>query len=117
MAFGTKLKPSLEKLAADMTLYRQMIGFVMYLTTSRPDIMFYVCYCAMFQANPQKPHMVAVKNIFRYLKRTSSLGFWYPENFGFLVQAFSDSDLGRCGLDQKITTGGCQFLDGKLVSW
>ena len=58
-----------------------------------------------------------MKNIFRYLKQTSSLGLWYPANSGFFVQAFLDADLGGCGLDRKSTTGGCQFLDGKLVSW
>nr|KAJ0216304.1 hypothetical protein LSAT_V11C300142670 [Lactuca sativa] len=65
MAFGTKLTPSLEKPAIDITLYRQMIGSLMYLTSIRPDIMFSVCYCAWFQANPREPHMLAVKNIFR----------------------------------------------------
>ena len=117
MAFGTKLTPSLEKPVVDITLYRQMIGSLMYLTASRPDIMFSVCYCARFQANPRELHMVAVKNIFRYLKRTSSLGLWYPARSGFFIQAFSDVDLGGCGLDRKNTTCGCQFLDGKLVSW
>ncbi|KAL7589316.1 hypothetical protein Lser_V15G37921 [Lactuca serriola] len=117
MAFRTKLTPSLEKPVADMSLYRQMIGSLMYRTASRLDIMFSVCYCARFQAKPREPHMVAVKNIFRYLKRTSSLGKWYPTNSGFFVQAFSDDDLGGCGLDRKSTTGGCQFHGGKLVSW
>ena len=107
MAFGTKLTPSLEKPIVDITLYRQMIGSLMYLTASRPDIMFSVCYCARFQANPREPHMVAVKNIFRYLKRTSSLGLWYPTRSGFFVQAFSVADLGGCSLDRKSTTGGC----------
>ncbi|KAL7588541.1 hypothetical protein Lser_V15G41060 [Lactuca serriola] len=116
MAFGTKLTPSLEKPVVDVTLYRQMIGYIMYLTASRPEIMFSVCYCSRFQANPREPHMVAVKSVFRYLKRTSSLGLWYPAKSGFFVQAFFDVDLGGCCLDRKSTTGGCQFLDGKLVS-
>lgn len=98
-AFEMKLSPSLEKPTTDMTLYRQMIGSLMYLTTSRPYIMFSNCNCAKFQANPREPHMVAVKNIFRYLKRTSSLGIWYLAKFGFFIQAFSDADLGGCGLD------------------
>ncbi|KAI3791236.1 hypothetical protein L2E82_04934 [Cichorium intybus] len=118
MAFGTKLTPSPDKpAAADITLYRQMIGSLLYLTSSRPDIMFAVCYCTRFQANPREPHHNAVKNIFRYLKRTTSLGLWYPSGSGFFVQAFSDADLGGCGLDRKSTSGGCQLLDGKLVSW
>ncbi|XP_052624770.1 uncharacterized mitochondrial protein AtMg00810-like [Lactuca sativa] len=117
MAFGTKLTPSLEKPVVDMTLYRKMIGSLTYLTTIRPDVMFSVRYYARFQANPCEPHMVDVKNILRYLKRTSSLGLWYPAKSGFFIQVFSDADLGGCGLDRKITTGGCQFLDGKLLGW
>lgn len=117
MAFGTKLTPSLEKPTVDITLYPHMIGSLMYLTASRPDIMFSVCYCVRFQANQREPHMVVVKNIFRYLKRTSSLGLWYPAISTFFIQSFSDADLGGCGLDRKSTTCGCQFLDGKLVSW
>ena len=94
MAFGTKLNPSLDNPAADMTFYRQIIGSLIYLTTIRSDIMFPICYCARFQNNPSKSHMVAVKNIFRYLKRTSSLGIWYPANSGFFMQEFLDADLG-----------------------
>ena len=116
MAFGTKLTLSLEKPAIDTTLYRQMIASLMYLTTSRADIIFSVGYCVRFQANPREPHMAAVKNIFRYLKRTSILGLWYPARSGFFIQAFSNADLGGCGLDRKSITGGCQFLDGKLVN-
>ena len=117
MEIKTKLTPSLDKLAADITLFQQMIGSLMYLTSSHPDIMFVACCCARFQVNPREPHMVVVKNIFRYLKRTTSLGIFYPSNSGFFVKAYSDADLGGCGLDRKSTSGGCQFLDGKLVSW
>ncbi|CAH1426641.1 unnamed protein product [Lactuca virosa] len=117
MATGIKLTPSLDKPAVDITLYRSMIGSLLYLTASRPDIMFSVCNCARYQSNPREPHLTAVKNIFRYLKGTISLGLWYPSNTGFFVQAYSDVDLGGCNLDRKSTSGGCQFLDGKLVSW
>ncbi|KAL7603279.1 uncharacterized mitochondrial protein AtMg00810-like [Lactuca sativa] len=117
MAFGTKLTPSLDKPAVDITLFCQMIGSLLYLTSSRPDIMFVVCYCARFLANPREPHMLEVKNILWYLKRTTSLGLWYPSNFVFFMQAYSNADLGGSGLDRKSTSGGCQFLDGKLVSW
>ena len=67
--------------------------------------------------NPREPHLTAVKNIFRYLNGTILLGLWYPSKIGFLWQAFSDADLGGCSLDRKSTSGGCQLLDGKLVSW
>ncbi|XP_023740658.1 uncharacterized mitochondrial protein AtMg00810-like [Lactuca sativa] len=115
-AFRTKLTPLLDKPAADMNLYHRMIGSLMYLIASRPDILFSFCYSTRFQANPHKPKMATVKNIFRYLKRTSSLGIWYPSGLGFFVQEFLDADLGGCGLDRKSTMGGCQFLDGKLIS-
>ena len=61
--------------------------------------------------------MLDVKNIFRYLKLTYSYGLWYPYNFGFFAHDFLEADLGGCGLDQKSTTSGCQFLDGILISW
>ena len=62
----------------DQTLYRSMIGSLLYLTASRPDIMFSVCMCARFQANPKETHLIAVKRILRYLKHTPSIGLWYP---------------------------------------
>ncbi|XP_023764671.1 uncharacterized mitochondrial protein AtMg00810-like [Lactuca sativa] len=117
IAFRMKLTSSLDKSVADMTLYRKMIGSLIYLTASDPDIMFSDCYCSRFQANSREPYMTAVKNIFRYLKQTSSLGIWYPSHSSLFVQAFLDANLGGCGLDRTSTTGGCKFLDGKLVCW
>ncbi|XP_023732572.1 uncharacterized mitochondrial protein AtMg00810-like [Lactuca sativa] len=117
MAVGTKLCPLLDKHAIDITLYRSMIGSLLYLTASRPDIMFSVCNCASYQSNPREPHLTVVKNIFHYLKRTISLALWYLSKTGFFIQAFSDVCLGGCNLDRKSTSGGCQLLDGKLVSW
>ena len=66
--------------------------------------MFVVCYCGRFQADPREPHMMAVKKILSYLKRTTSLSLWYPSNSGFFVQAYSDADLGGCELDRKNTS-------------
>jgi len=117
MAYGKKLGPALDEKAVDQKLFRGMIGSLLYLTASRPDIMFSVCYCARFQANPRESHLLAVKNIFRYLRRTPSLGLWYSAGTNLFITAFSDADLGGCQLDRKSTSGGCQFLDGKLVSW
>jgi len=117
MKFGTQLEPYLDEPAVDIHTYRSMIGSLLYLTASRPDIMFSVCVCARYQANPRKPHLDAVKQIFKYLRNTTGLGLWYPANTGFGIKAYSDADLGGCKLDRKSTTGGCQFLGGKLVSW
>ncbi|GJU62449.1 putative ribonuclease H-like domain-containing protein [Tanacetum coccineum] len=101
----------------DVHLYRSMIGSSMYLTASRPDIIFAVCACARFQVTPKVSHLHAVKRIFRYLKGQPKLGLWYPRDSPFDLEAFSDSDYGRASLDRKSTTGGCQFLGKMLISW
>ncbi|GJT54833.1 putative ribonuclease H-like domain-containing protein [Tanacetum coccineum] len=89
----------------DVHLYRSMIGSLMYLTASRPDIMFVVCACARFQVTPKVSHLHAVKRIFRYLKGQSKLGLWYPRDSPFDLESFSDSDYARASLDRISTTG------------
>ncbi|GJX82190.1 putative ribonuclease H-like domain-containing protein [Tanacetum coccineum] len=101
----------------DEHLYRSMIGSLMYLTSSRPDIMFAVCACARFQVNPKISHLHAVKRIFRYLKGQPKLGLWYPKDSPFDLVAYTDSDYAGASLDRKSTTGGCQFLGCRLISW
>ncbi|GJY69165.1 putative ribonuclease H-like domain-containing protein [Tanacetum coccineum] len=101
----------------DEHLYRSMIGSLMYLTTSRPDIMFAVCACARFQVSPKTSHLLAVKRIFRYLKGKPSLGLWYSKDSPLELIAYTDSDYAGATLDRKSTTGGCQFLGNRLISW
>ncbi|GKC58652.1 hypothetical protein Tco_1086250 [Tanacetum coccineum] len=101
----------------DVHLYRSMIGSLMYLTSSRPDIMFDVCACARFQVTPKVSHLHAVKRIFRYLKGQPKLGLWYPKDSPFDLEAYSDSDYASASLDRKSTTGGCQFLESRLILW
>ncbi|GKD89984.1 hypothetical protein Tco_1365491 [Tanacetum coccineum] len=101
----------------DVHLYRSMIGSLMYLTASRPDIMFVVCACARFQVTPKVSHLHVVKRIFRYLKSQPKLGLWYPRDSPFDLEAFLDSDYAGASLDRKSTTGGCQFLGKRLISW
>ncbi|GJW14601.1 putative ribonuclease H-like domain-containing protein [Tanacetum coccineum] len=101
----------------DEHLYRSMIGSLMYLTASRPDIMFAVCACARFQVSPKTSHLLAVKRIFRYLKGKPSLGLWYPKDSPLELVAYTDSDYARATQDRKSTTGGCQFLGNRLISW
>ncbi|GKC12172.1 putative ribonuclease H-like domain-containing protein, partial [Tanacetum coccineum] len=101
----------------DVHLYRSMIASLMYLTTSRPDIMFAICACARFQVTPKISHLHAVKRIFRYLKGKPKLCLWYPRDSPFDLEAFSDSDYTGASLDRKSTTGGCQFLGKRLISW
>nr|GEV85903.1 putative ribonuclease H-like domain-containing protein [Tanacetum cinerariifolium] len=101
----------------DVHTYRSMIGSLMYLTSSRPDIMFLVCTCARFQVTPKASHLHAVKRIFKYLKGKPHWGEWYPKDLPFNFVAYSDSDYAGASLDRKSTTRGCQFLGCRLISW
>ncbi|GJV25316.1 putative ribonuclease H-like domain-containing protein [Tanacetum coccineum] len=101
----------------DVHLYRSINGSLMYLTSSRPDIMFVVCACARFQVTPKVLHLHAVKRIFRYLKGQPKLGLWYSKDSPFDLEAYTDSDYAGASLDRKSTTGGCQFLGSRLISW
>nr|GEZ58375.1 uncharacterized mitochondrial protein AtMg00810-like [Tanacetum cinerariifolium]GEZ58387.1 uncharacterized mitochondrial protein AtMg00810-like [Tanacetum cinerariifolium] len=106
-----------EAADVDVHLYRSMIGSLMYLTTSRPDIMFAVYACSRFQVTPKTSHLQAMKRIFRYLKGQPKLGLWYPKVSSFDLEAYSDSDYAGVNLDMKSITGGCQFLGRRLISW
>nr|GEX41109.1 putative ribonuclease H-like domain-containing protein [Tanacetum cinerariifolium] len=97
-------------------IYRSMIGSLMYLTSSRPDIMFVICACAHFQVTPKVSHLNAVKRIFKYLKGKPHLGLWYPKDSPFNLVAYSDSDYAGASLVRKFARGGCQFLGCKLIS-
>nr|GFD41787.1 uncharacterized mitochondrial protein AtMg00810-like [Tanacetum cinerariifolium] len=101
----------------ELHLYRSMIGSLMYLTTSRPNIMFAVCAYVRHQVTPKECHLYAVKRIFRYLKGHHKLGLWYPKASSFDLVAYSDSDYGGASQDRKSTTGGSQFLGRRLISW
>ncbi|GJZ30180.1 putative ribonuclease H-like domain-containing protein [Tanacetum coccineum] len=90
----------------DVHLYRSMIGSLLYLTSSRPDIMFAVCSCARYQVNPKISHLYSVKRIFRFLKGQPKLGLWYPKDSPFDLVAYTDSDYAGASLDRKFTTGG-----------
>ncbi|GKE10969.1 putative ribonuclease H-like domain-containing protein [Tanacetum coccineum] len=134
--------------SVDVHLYRSMIGSLMYLTASRPDIMFAVCFglCTgvqlnlnmstsyaikndqdeelivwiadvAFQVTPKSHNYMPMKRSFRYLKGQPKLGLWYPRYSPFDLEAFSDSDYAGASLDRKSTTGGCQFLRKRLISW
>ncbi|KAJ9536691.1 hypothetical protein OSB04_un000164 [Centaurea solstitialis] len=117
MPTGNLLRPDLAGKSVDQKIYRSMIGSLLYLTATRPDIMFSTCFCARFQANPKESHLAAVKRILRYLKDTPEMGLWYPKDSSFELISFTDSDYGGCKLDRKSTSGSCQLLGDKLVSW
>ena len=117
MSPATKLNKDEKGKDVNQKLYRGMIGSLLYLTASRPDIMFSVCLCARFQTCPKESHLSAVKRIFRYLIGTPNLGLWYPKGTSFDLIGFSDADYAGSKIDRKSTSGICQFLGHMLVSW
>ncbi|KAK6158950.1 hypothetical protein DH2020_006264 [Rehmannia glutinosa] len=101
----------------DQTRYRALIGSLLYLTASMPDITFAVGVCARFQSSPKESHMTAAKRILRYLKGCQEVGLWYPKEGEFKLIVYSDSDYAGCRVDRKSTSGTCQMLGNRLVSW
>ena len=98
-------------------MYTSMIGSLLYLTATRPDVMHAVCQVARFQASPKDSHLLAVKRIFRYLKGTTKYGLWYPQGNHLDLYAFTDADWEGYVDDRKSTSGETFYLGGCLVSW
>ncbi|WVZ53075.1 hypothetical protein U9M48_004062 [Paspalum notatum var. saurae] len=103
--------------AVDQKEFRGMIGSLLYLTATRPDIQIAVCLCARYQASPRTSYRQAMKRIFRYLKFTPELGLWYFTGSSLSLRGFSDADHAGCRIDSKSTSGTCQLLGTSLVSW
>jgi hypothetical protein len=110
MSTTTALDADEEGEHVDQKEYRSMIGSLLYLTATRPDIQFSVCLCARFQASPRTLRRQVVKRIFRYLRHTPDFGLWYSASSSFALHGFSDADFAGCRLDRKSTSGTCQFL-------
>lgn len=110
-----ELKPNGKDV--DQKVYQSMIGSLLYLCASRPDIVLSVGVCARYQAAPKESHMVAVKRIFRYLVHTPNYGLWYPKGSSFSLCGYTDLDCTGDKDDRKYTLGACQFLGRALVSW
>jgi hypothetical protein len=91
----------------DQKLYRSLIGSLLYVTASRPDVMFSVCMCARFQASPRENHLKATKRILRHLKYTQNIGLWYHKGAKFELVGYSDSDYVGCKVERKSTLGTC----------
>ena len=100
----------------DQKLYWSMIGSLLYVTVSRPDVMFSVCMCARFQASPRESHLKATKRILRYFKHAQNIGLWYPKGAKFKLVGYSDFDYAGCKVEIKSTLGTCQLLGKSLVS-
>ncbi|GJX05175.1 retrovirus-related pol polyprotein from transposon TNT 1-94, partial [Tanacetum coccineum] len=113
----SKYAYEIVKKYVDATLYCGMIGSLMYLTSSRPDLIYAVCLSARYQAKPTEKHLQAVKRIFRYHKGTINMGLWYLKDTGMSLTAYADADHAGCQDTRRSTSGSAQFLGDKLVSW
>nr|GFB57486.1 copia protein [Tanacetum cinerariifolium] len=117
MEIKDKLDLDQNETPVDATKYRSMIGALMYLTSSRSDIVHATCLCARYQAKPTEKHLKEVKRIFCYLRGTVNTGLWYTKDSSFELTGFSDANCAGCKDTFKSTSGGAQFLGEKLVSW
>ena len=117
MGTGTRLDEDPHGKSVNEKQYKGMIGSLLYLTASRPDISFSVGLCARFQSNPKESHLTAVKRILRYLKGTDDLCLFYPHSDIFDLVSYSDADYAGDLVNQKSTSGMVQFLGTSLVSW
>jgi hypothetical protein len=107
MSTTTALDADEEGEHVDQKEYRSMIGSLLYLTATRPDIQFSICLCARFQVSPRISHRQAVKRIFRYLCHTPDFALWYSASSSLVLHVFSDADFAGCRLDRKSTSGAC----------
>ncbi|GJX16447.1 hypothetical protein Tco_0217279 [Tanacetum coccineum] len=94
-----------------------MVGTLMYLTASRPDLTFVVCMCARYQAKPTEKHLHAVKRIFKYLRGTVNMGLWYRKDSSIALTAYADTDHAGCQDTRRSTSGSMQLLGDRFVSW
>ena len=117
MSTSVELENDEKGKMVDAKQFRGMIGSLLYLTASRPDIQFSVYLCAIFQSRPKESHLLAVKRIFRYLCGTCDLGLWYPVGCHANLISYSDADYAGCKLDRKSTSGYCQFLGNCMITW
>ncbi|GJV57306.1 hypothetical protein Tco_1458311 [Tanacetum coccineum] len=117
MSTKIKLTKDYEADSVDSFKYQGMIGSLLYLSASRPNIMFSVCLYAHFKENPKTTHLEVVKHIFRYIRGTGHLGLWYPKGIGIETIVHADSDHAGYYVDRKSTSGVCTFMRCCLTSW
>nr|GFD24418.1 uncharacterized mitochondrial protein AtMg00810-like [Tanacetum cinerariifolium] len=117
MVEKSKLDEDKEGKAMDPLHYRGMIGTLLYLTASRPDLQFAICMCARYQARPTEKHIHTVKRIFRYLRGTVIQGLWYLKDSSVALTSFADADHASFQDTRRSTSGSLQFLGERLISW
>ena len=117
MSPNVKLTVDLLGKSVDSFLYRSMIGSLLYLTASRPDISYSLGVCPRYQANPKESYMTALKRIIKYVKTTTEFSVWYNKDTNDVLAGYSDVDWAGNADDRKSTSGGCFYVGNNLVSW
>ncbi|XP_058189255.1 uncharacterized mitochondrial protein AtMg00810-like [Rhododendron vialii] len=117
MSTTVKLARDSDGIDVDQTTYRSMIGSLLYLTASRPDIAFSVGVCARYQASPKESHLSVVKRIIKYVSGTLNYGIWFTHDTTANLAGYTDADWAGCADDRKSTSGGCFYIGNNLVSW
>eukprot|EP00252_Welwitschia_mirabilis_P018561 TRINITY_DN4120_c1_g1_i6.p1 TRINITY_DN4120_c1_g1~~TRINITY_DN4120_c1_g1_i6.p1 ORF type:complete len:221 (-),score=23.51 TRINITY_DN4120_c1_g1_i6:406-1023(-) len=117
--FSTSMKLSKDESGqkVDQKLFRGIIGSLLYVTASRPDIAHSVGVCARYQSDPKESHYFCVKRILKYLKYTQNFGLWYSYDTSLDLVGYSDADWAGCIDDRKSTSGACFYMGNCLVSW
>ena len=113
---NVKLIVALLGKSVDTSLYRSMIGSLLYLIASKPNISYSMGMCARYQANPKESHMIALKRIIKYVKTTTNFGVWYSKDTNDVLAGYSDTDWAGNADDKKSTSGGCFYVGNNLVS-
>ena len=117
MSQNVKLTIDLLGKSVDSSLYRSIIGSLLYVITSRPNISYSVGVCARYQANPKESHMIALKRIIKYVKTTTNFGVWYSKDTNDVLVRYSNADWAGNADDRNSTSGGCFYVGNNLVSW
>ena len=117
MSSSTKLNVDSSGVEVSSTLYRSIIGSLLYLTTSRPDIAFSVGVYTRYQAAPKESHLTAAKQIIRYVNGTPDYGLWYSKDSNVCLAGYLDAEWAGSVDDRKSTSGGCFYLGNNLISW
>ncbi|CAM8889589.1 unnamed protein product [Rhodiola kirilowii] len=116
-ATHVKITKDDARASVDQTLYRSMIGSLLYLTATRLEIYQAVGVCARYQADPKESHLLQVKRIIKYVSGTADYGMWYTRDTSGCIIGYSDADWAGNVEDKKSTSGGCFFVGNNLVSW
>ncbi|KAL0558735.1 hypothetical protein IC582_003317 [Cucumis melo] len=116
-ATHVKLTKDTQGAKVDHKLYGSIVGSLLYLTASRPDIAYAIGICARYQANPHITHLEAIKRILKYVHGTSDFGMMYSYDTTPTIVGYCDADWTGSADDPKSTSGGCFFLENNLISW